>query len=112
VLLVEQELLTLPEILTGTISSGISDQLRDIYSICRCCWNVATYKWKVLNVKIEIISFVVVSCFSTDNRHTYGYKLCSCFRRLVPLFGQSRLHTGASPGAAGMLLHINGKFSM
>ena len=22
---------------------GISYQLRDIYSICRCCWNVATY---------------------------------------------------------------------
>jgi len=28
---------------------------RDIYSICRCCWNVATYKWKVHNGKIEII---------------------------------------------------------
>jgi hypothetical protein len=32
---------------------------REIYSICRCCWNVATYKWKVHNEKIEIISFVV-----------------------------------------------------
>ena len=43
-------------------SSGISDQLRDIYmySICRCCWNVATYKWKVHNGKMEIISVVVV----------------------------------------------------
>jgi hypothetical protein len=30
-----------------------------IYSICRCWWNVATYKWKVHNVKIEIIFFVV-----------------------------------------------------
>jgi hypothetical protein len=28
-------------------------------TICRCCWNVATYKWKVHNGKIEIISFVV-----------------------------------------------------
>ena len=27
--------------------------------MCRCCWNVATYKWKVHNGKIEIISFVV-----------------------------------------------------
>jgi hypothetical protein len=43
----------------GTTSSGISDQLRDIYSICRCCWDVATYKWRVHNGKIEIISFVV-----------------------------------------------------
>ena len=31
----------------------------EIYSICRCCWNVATYKWKVYNGKIEIISFVI-----------------------------------------------------
>jgi hypothetical protein len=43
--------------LKGTTSSGISYHLRDIYSICRCCWNVATYKWKVHNGKIEIISF-------------------------------------------------------
>jgi hypothetical protein len=28
-----------------TTSYGISDQLRDIYSICRHGWNVATYKW-------------------------------------------------------------------
>ena len=34
---------------------------RYIYSICRCCWNVATYKWKVHNGKIVIISFVKVS---------------------------------------------------
>ena len=45
------------EILIGTTNSGISYQLREIYSIFRCCWNVATYKWKVHNGKIEIISF-------------------------------------------------------
>ena len=45
--------------LKGTTSSGISYHLRDIYCICRCCWNVAIYKWKVHNGKIEIISFVV-----------------------------------------------------
>ena len=33
---------------------------RDIYSIRRYCWNVATYKWKVHNWKIDIISFVVL----------------------------------------------------
>jgi hypothetical protein len=27
-----------------------------IYSVCRCCWNVPTYKWKVHIGKIEIIS--------------------------------------------------------
>ena len=23
----------------------MSYELKDIYPICRCCWNVATYKW-------------------------------------------------------------------
>ena len=46
--------------LRWTTSSGISYQLRDKYSICRWCWNVAIYKWKVVyNGKIKIISFVV-----------------------------------------------------
>jgi hypothetical protein len=47
------------EILIETTSSGMSDQLRDIYSICRYCWIIVTYKWKVHNGKIVIISFVV-----------------------------------------------------
>ena len=50
---------SIKEILIGTTSSGISYHPRDIYSICRCCWNVATYNWKVHNGKIEIISFVI-----------------------------------------------------
>ena len=46
------------DILIGATSSDISYHLRDIYSIYIyiCCWNVATYKWKVHNGKIEIIS--------------------------------------------------------
>ena len=47
------------QILIGTTSSGISYQLIDIHSVCRCCWNVDTYEWKVHHRKIEIISFVV-----------------------------------------------------
>jgi hypothetical protein len=43
----------------GTTGSGISYQMRDVYSICRACWNVAICKWKVHNGKIGIISFVV-----------------------------------------------------
>jgi hypothetical protein len=35
-----------------TLWNIVSSDLRDIYSICRCCWNVATYKWKVHNGKI------------------------------------------------------------
>ena len=46
-------------ILIGTTISGILYHLRDIYCLCRYCWNVATYKWKAHNGKIEIISFVV-----------------------------------------------------
>jgi hypothetical protein len=38
-----------------TASSGISYQLRDMYSIRRCCWNVAIYKRKVHHGKIKII---------------------------------------------------------
>ena len=51
---------SIKEMLIGITSSGISYHLRDIYSICRCCWNDATYKWKVHNGKIKIISFVVM----------------------------------------------------
>jgi hypothetical protein len=45
---------SIKEILIGTTTSGISYQLREIYSICMCCWNVATYKWEVHNGKIVI----------------------------------------------------------
>jgi hypothetical protein len=34
--------------------------------------------------------------FSTDSRHTYGYKWCSSSRRLVPVFVWGKLHTGTS----------------
>ena len=50
---------SIKDILIGTTNSGISYLLRDIYSICRCYWNIASYKWKIHNGKIEIISFVV-----------------------------------------------------
>ena len=43
-------------ILIGTTSSVISYHQRDIYSIYRCCWNVATYKWKVYNRTIILLS--------------------------------------------------------
>jgi hypothetical protein len=48
-----------PDRMIGTTSSRISYQLRDIYPIRRCCWNNATYEWKVHNGKMEIFSFVV-----------------------------------------------------
>jgi hypothetical protein len=51
---------SIKDILIGATSSGISYDLRDMYSIC-CCWKGATYKSKVHNGNIEIISFVIVS---------------------------------------------------
>jgi hypothetical protein len=38
----------------------------------------------------------LVDVFSTDSRHTYGYKLCISSRRLALLFVRGRLHTRAS----------------
>jgi hypothetical protein len=42
------------------------------------------------------ICFVWWTCFSTDSRHTYGYKLCFSSHWLVPLFLWGRLHTETS----------------
>jgi hypothetical protein len=53
---------------------GLLYQLRDIYSIYMCCWNVATYKWKVHNGKIEIISFVV-NIYKHYSRSVLKYKI-------------------------------------
>jgi hypothetical protein len=46
-----------------------------------CCWNVAIYKWKVHNGKIEIISFVFTGVYSHRNIYDWsspwlGWPLC------------------------------------
>jgi hypothetical protein len=76
------------EILIGTTSSGISYHLRDIYSICRSCWNVVTYKWKVHNRKIEIITMTWNSCVT--NYHGYVPLVANISRS----FPHSRLISG------------------
>ena len=53
------------------------DQLRDIYSIWRCSWNVGTYKWKVHNEKIEIVLCRPWLSISRCSRHLYLW----CFKR-------------------------------
>jgi hypothetical protein len=60
------------------LSSGISHQLRDIFSKCRCCRNFATYKWKVHNGKIEIISFVVMFRYWPTLTADWGPWLVRC----------------------------------
>ena len=37
---------SITEVLIGATRSRISYHLRNIYSICMCCWNSATHKWK------------------------------------------------------------------
>ena len=49
-----------------------------------CCWNVAKYKWKVHNGKIEIISFCRKVSFLTGT--------CSQFRDASHGMKQSYLH--------------------
>jgi hypothetical protein len=65
----------------ATISSGISNQLRDIYSICRCCWNVATYKLKIHNGKIEIFTFHYIDNVLSLNNS----KFRDFFYRIYPI---------------------------
>jgi hypothetical protein len=57
------------EIVIGTTSSEISDQLRDRYSICKCCLNVATYingKFTMGKLKSSLLSqrFVFDVCIT------------------------------------------------
>ena len=42
-------------------SSEISYQLRDIYCVCKCCWNDATCKWKFAMGKLK--SYLLSQCF-------------------------------------------------
>jgi hypothetical protein len=53
-------------LLAATLYHGNHDRNQKLWNIVsteifiwRCCWNVATYKWKINNGKIEILFFVV-----------------------------------------------------
>jgi hypothetical protein len=55
-------------LLAATLYQGNPDRNHKLWNIVsteryilhmQCCWNVATYKWKVHNGQIEIISFIV-----------------------------------------------------
>ena len=41
-------------------------------------------------------TYVWWACFATDSQHYYGFQMCSSSRRILPLFVQGKLHTGAS----------------
>ena len=57
-------------------------------------WNWYHQHARVVDWKY--ICYLCWTCFSTDIRHIYGYKICSSSCRRVPLFVWGRLHTGAS----------------
>ena len=48
---------------------AMSHQLKYVFSICRCCWNVATIKWNCHNRNINIISFVLLLCNHLKNMY-------------------------------------------
>ena len=50
----------------------------------------------IINMLEIFIENIFMDVFATDSQHTYGYKMCSSSRRLVPLFIWNRLHAGAS----------------
>ena len=56
------------------------------------------WNWYIQHAHVfdwQHICYIWWTCFQ-DSRHTYGYKLCSSYRRFVPLFLWGRPHTGAS----------------
>jgi hypothetical protein len=53
------------EILIGNKSSGISYQLRDVYSICRCSWNIATYN-NGMFIMVKVKSYLLCSAIKDD----------------------------------------------
>jgi hypothetical protein len=80
----------------------ISYHLRDVYSNCMCCWNGATYKWKVHNGKIDSISFVVkFRCYEDDVLSLNNY-----VDRFYPIEPEIKDTTDADRSASYIHLHL------
>ena len=99
----------------------LKDKLRELVQLCFIKKNgQRRYKYLVLGIDISyfvkhqsdstkrfsetdifnMLEFLIDNIFAMFGgrvfQQTYGYKLCSSSRRLVPLFVRGRLHTGAS----------------
>lgn len=57
----------LAALLIGNTNFGIWYQQRGIYSICRFCWNVDSYKWKIHSGKIQSRFSTRKHCFDNHN---------------------------------------------
>jgi hypothetical protein len=42
----------------------VSNQLRDVNTICRRSWYIAAHIWKIYDLKIEVVLFIIT--FSTE----------------------------------------------
>jgi hypothetical protein len=87
-------------IIVSTMSCNVSvedlilSKQKHLWFYQKVLWN--WYHQHALVFDWQHICYLWWTCYSTYGRHTYGYKLCSSSRRLVPLFVWGKLHTGAS----------------
>ena len=56
--------MTFQEIRIIATVPGITNQLRDVNTICRRSWYIAAHIWKINDLKIEVVPFIIN--FSTD----------------------------------------------
>jgi hypothetical protein len=93
------------DIMIGTTSSRISDQLRDIYSICRCCWNLPTYGFGTgVSRRVPLVEQELLPLPEHLNS-----PLSFSVVRVVQALGYQinwEIYT-PSVGAAGIYLHMN-----
>ena len=62
------------EILIGTTNSWILYQRRDIYSICRICWNVAAYWWNTPTLIFSHLYTWQINFYAYSLIHSLLYK--------------------------------------
>jgi hypothetical protein len=51
--------MTFQEIRTFATGPSIANQLRDVSTICRRSWYIAAHVWKIYDLKIEVVPFIV-----------------------------------------------------
>ena len=56
--------MTFQEIRIIATGPCITNQLRDVNTICRRSWYIAAHIWKIYDLKIEVVPFIIN--FSTD----------------------------------------------
>ena len=106
-----------------TGAAGMLYQQRDIYSIYRCCWNVVSTEIYTLYTGAAGMLTHINGKFTMEQLYYYpdrNHKLCNILssERYI-LYIQVLLECCINreiytlyTGAAGMLIHINGKFTI